>query len=50
MVMPVMGFCVKEKKKRELKNPKQIKLKSGRPAVKGVCASCGSSMFRIGKL
>ena len=50
MAKPVMGYCVKEKKKREIKNPKQVKLKNGRPAVKGVCVSCGSSMFRIGKL
>ena len=50
MAKPVMGYCVKEKKKREIKNPKQVKLKNGRPAVKGVCASCGSGMYRIGKL
>jgi hypothetical protein len=47
----VTGYCVYEKKKnREIKNPKQIKLKNGRPAVKGVCASCGKPIFRIGKL
>ena len=47
----VTGYCVYEKKKnREIKNPKQIKLKNGRPAVKGTCASCGKPIFRIGKL
>jgi len=47
----VTGYCVYEKKKnREIKNPKQIKLKNGRPAIKGVCGSCGKQIFRIGKL
>jgi Domain of unknown function (DUF5679) len=47
----VTGYCVYEKKKnREIKNPKQIKLKNGRPAIKGTCASCGKTIFRIGKL
>jgi hypothetical protein len=47
----VTGYCVYEKKKnREIKNPKQIKLKNGRPAIKGTCASCGKQIFRIGKL
>ncbi len=47
----VTGYCVYEKKKnREIKAPKQIKLKNGRPAIKGTCASCGKPIFRIGKL
>ena len=47
----VTGYCVYEKKKnREIKNPKQIKLKNGRAAVKGTCGSCGKPIFRIGKL
>jgi hypothetical protein len=47
----VQGYCVYEKKKnREIKNPKQIKMKNGRFAVKGTCASCGKPIFRIGKL
>jgi hypothetical protein len=50
-VAAITGYCVYEKKKnREIKNPKQIKLKNGRPAIKGVCASCGKTIFRIGKL
>ncbi len=50
-VAAITGYCVYEKKKnREIKNPKQIKLKNGRPAVKGTCASCGKTIFRIGKL
>jgi hypothetical protein len=50
-VAAITGYCVYEKKKnREIKNPKQIKLKNGRPAIKGQCASCGKTIFRIGKL
>jgi hypothetical protein len=47
----VTGYCVYEKKKnREIKSPKQIVLKNGRAAVKGICGSCGKPIFRIGKL
>jgi hypothetical protein len=47
----VTGYCVYEKKKnREIKNPKQIKMKNGRYAIKGTCASCGKTIFKIGKL
>jgi hypothetical protein len=47
----VTGYCVFEKKKnREIKNPKQIKMKNGRAAVRGTCGSCGKPIFRIGGL
>ncbi len=43
------GYCVKCKKKNvEIKNPKSVKLKNGRPATKGECPTCGTKMFRIG--
>ena len=45
----VKGYCVKDKKMVEIKNPKNIKLKNGRPAVQGVCPNCGTKVFRIGK-
>jgi len=46
----VTAYCVKCKKKREMKNPKQVKLKNGRPAVSGTCPVCGTKMFRIGSM
>jgi Domain of unknown function (DUF5679) len=47
----ITGYCVFEKKKnREIKNPKQIKMKNGRAAVRGTCGSCGKPIFRIGAI
>ncbi|KAG2472159.1 MAG: Isoleucyl-tRNA synthetase [Nitrosopumilales archaeon] len=45
----VTGYCVKCRTKREMKDPKSVTLKNGRPASKGTCPTCGTKMFRIGK-
>lgn len=42
------AYCVKCKSKREMKEPKEVKLKNGKPAVSGTCSSCGTKMFKIG--
>lgn len=42
------GYCVKCKKKKEMKNEKKVKMANGRPAIKGICPTCGTGMFRIG--
>ncbi|HEY1595970.1 MAG TPA: DUF5679 domain-containing protein [Thermoleophilaceae bacterium] len=44
------GYCVKEKKKVEIQNPQQVTMKNGRPAIQGICPSCGTKIFKIGKL
>jgi len=44
-----IGYCVKCRTKSEMKNPKSVTMKNGRPAVKGTCPTCSSKMFRIGK-
>jgi hypothetical protein len=44
----MIGYCVKCKKKREMKNPVSVKLKNGRKATKGRCPICGTGMYRIG--
>ncbi len=44
------GYCVKERKKVEIKDPQQITMKNGRPAIQGTCPDCGTKIFRIGKL
>ena len=47
------GFPVKPDKKsltaHGLKDAKSITMKNGKPATQGVCPSCGTKMFRIGK-
>jgi len=43
------AYCVKCKQKREMKDPKSVTLKNGKPASKGTCPVCGTSMMRIGK-
>jgi len=43
------AYCVKCHAKREMKNPKSITMKNGKPATTGVCPVCGTKMFRIGK-
>jgi len=44
----MLAFCVKCKKKVEIKSPKSITMKNGRKATKGVCPKCGTKVFRIG--
>jgi hypothetical protein len=34
---------------QEIKNPEQVILKNGKPAVKGVCPICNTKLFRMGK-
>lgn len=41
------AYCVKCKAKKEIANPQQVTMKNGRPAVQGVCPSCGTKLFRI---
>ena len=43
------AYCVKCREKREIKDPKKVKLINGRPAVKGTCPKCGSKVFRLVK-
>ncbi|AFS83344.1 MAG: DUF5679 domain-containing protein [Nitrosopumilus sp.] len=46
----VQAYCVKCRAKRDIKDPKETTLKNGRPAVKGTCPTCGTNVFRIGKM
>lgn len=43
------AYCVKCKAKREISNPSAVTLKNGRPATRGTCPVCSTSVFRIGK-
>jgi len=42
------AYCVKCKKKSEMKNPTEVTMKNGKKAMTGSCPVCGTKMFRIG--
>jgi hypothetical protein len=45
----MQAYCMKCRAKREIRNPRSIVMKNGRPATQGVCPTCGTKVFRIGK-
>ncbi len=45
----MQGYCVKCKAKQEIKDAEAVTMKNGKPATKGKCPVCGTTMFRIGK-
>jgi len=45
----MQAYCMKCKDKKEMKNAKAITMKNGKPATQGVCPTCNTKMFRIGK-
>jgi Zn finger protein HypA/HybF involved in hydrogenase expression len=45
----IQAYCIKCRKKREIKNPKAVTMKNKKHATQGVCPVCESKIFRIGK-
>ncbi len=45
--MAEIGYCVKERMKREMVEVKQVTMANGVLALRGKCSVCGTSMFRI---
>lgn len=45
----VTAWCMKCRKKTEIKNPVKSKTKRGTPMTKGVCSECGTNVCRIGE-
>jgi len=43
------AYCVKCRAKKQMKDPKAITMKNGKSATQGVCSTCETKMFRIGK-
>ena len=43
------AYCMKCRKKVEVKNPKKITMKNKRPATTGTCPKCATKVFRIEK-
>jgi RNase P subunit RPR2 len=47
--MATEAYCVKCRTKRVMKDEKQVTMKNGKPATQGICPTCGTKMFKIGK-
>ncbi|MDO8568108.1 MAG: DUF5679 domain-containing protein [Dehalococcoidales bacterium] len=45
----MQAYCVKCRKKVEVKSPKAVTMKNGRPATQGQCTVCATKIFKIGK-
>ena len=45
--MATEAYCVKCREKREIKDPQEVTMKNGRPALKGTCPVCGTGLFRM---
>jgi len=43
-----VAWCMKCKSKRGMEKAQTVKMKNGRPALKGQCEVCGTHMFKIG--
>ena len=43
------AYCMKCRKEVEIKNPKTVKMRNGKPAMQGLCQLCGTRVFRIGE-
>ncbi len=45
----MQAYCLKCRDHREIQDAQQVTLKNGRPATRGTCSVCKSTVFRIGK-
>ncbi len=45
--MTELYYCVKCKKKTELKDAQKITMKNGKPALRGQCSVCGTTVNAI---
>lgn len=45
---PMRAYCFRCKKQQEMRNPKEITLKNGRMATRGICSVCGGKISRMG--
>ena len=43
------AYCLKCRTQREMSNAEATTMKNGKPATKGKCPVCGTTMFKIGK-
>jgi len=45
--MAEQGYCVKCRSKVDIKDAAEVKMKNGKPALKGKCSNCGTTVFKI---
>jgi predicted RNA-binding Zn-ribbon protein involved in translation (DUF1610 family) len=45
--MAQTAYCVKCRRKVSISGAKEVKLKSGRKALKGKCPACGTTIYRF---
>ena len=45
--MADLYYCVKCKTKREMKDAQKVTMKNGKPALKGQCSVCGTTINTI---
>jgi hypothetical protein len=41
------AYCVKCREKTQMKDTQEVKMKNGRPALKGACSKCGTGVYKI---
>lgn len=41
------AYCVKCRQKTTIKEAQEVKMKNGRPAIKGICSVCGTGVYKI---
>ena len=47
VILMAEGRCMKCKKQVQIKDAKEVTMKNGMRAMKGVCGTCGTKVFRI---
>lgn len=45
---PSMAYCIKDRRQVEIGGAHAVVLANGRPAIAGLCPSCGSRVMRLG--
>lgn len=43
------AWCMGCKSMVDVKNPKAVTMKNGKPATQGTCAGCGKTVYKINK-
>ncbi len=44
----MIGYCVKCRAKRDMKDTEQVTTKNGKQATRGLCATCGTVIYKLG--